>query len=138
NHDAGRSYQATVLAIMDDEVSSLIAVAKGAGDEAIERMKEAIELEAALGVPSGPPDPMKPASELFGEILLQLKKPEQAIEQFQMSLARGPNRSASAIGCARAYAMMGDRNNARAWYSQFLKNWHAADSGLNELKEAQS
>ena len=100
-------------------------------------MKQAIKLEEEMGPPSGPPGVIKPAHELFGEILLRAGKPEAAMEQFKISLLRQPNRARSLLGAARAAAQAGDLKAAADLYKQLLKQWQQADEGLPELREAQ-
>jgi tetratricopeptide (TPR) repeat protein len=92
----------TDVAIMAKELAALIAVAAGRGDDAVLRMQEAVGLERELPPPLGLPRPIKPASELFGEILFELGRPREAAVQFEKALARWPNRSASRLGLARA------------------------------------
>jgi tetratricopeptide (TPR) repeat protein len=92
----------TDVAIMEKELAAILAVAAGRGEEAIRLMQEAVALEQDLPPPLGPPRPIKPASELFGEILLELGRPHEAAAQFEKALARWPNRSATRLGLARA------------------------------------
>jgi len=85
-----------------DELRALLAAARGNMSEALHYAQLAIDAEEKLGVPSGPPEDFKPAHELYGELLLQAGKPKEALEQFQKSLLRTPNRAASLAGAARA------------------------------------
>jgi tetratricopeptide (TPR) repeat protein len=94
--------RATDVAIMEKELAALVAVAAGRAGDAVARMQEAVALERELPPPLGPPRPIKPASELFGEILLELGRPREAAAQFEKALERWPNRSASRLGLARA------------------------------------
>jgi len=126
----------TDVAVMEKELAALVAVAAGRKDDAISRMQEAVVLERELPPPLGPPRPIKPALELFGEILLELGRPREAAAEFERALARWPNRSLSLLGRARASAALGDRDAARRHYRRFLDNWRRADPGLPELKEA--
>jgi tetratricopeptide (TPR) repeat protein len=118
------------------EVAAVALSMKGDQDKAIELMKKAIEQEEQMGPPSGPPGLIKPAHELYGEILLKAGKPQQASEQFKASLLRQPNRARSLLGAARAAAQSGDKSGAAAKYSQLLDQWKLADDGLPELNEA--
>lgn len=118
------------------EVTALAAAVKGDHDKALELIKQAVSLEEKLGPPSGPPSLVKPAHELFGELLLRAGKPAEASEQFRVSLLRQPNRARSLLGSARAAAKNGDRMAAEAAYSKFLAQWSQADAELPELKEA--
>jgi tetratricopeptide (TPR) repeat protein len=91
----------TDVAIMQKELAAVMAVVAGRGGDAVARMQEAVGLERELPPPLGPPRPIKPASELFGEILFELGRPREAAVQFEEALARWPNRSASRLGLAR-------------------------------------
>ena len=122
--------------IAELEVSAVTAAAKGDHDQAAKLMKLAVEREEQQGPPSGPPGLIKPAHELFGELLLRAGKPEQAAEQFRTSLLRQPNRARSLLGAARAAAKTGDRASAEATYEKLLAQWQQADADLPELKEA--
>lgn len=50
----------------------------------------------------GPPNLVKPARELAGEILLKFGKASEAKEQFEAALARAPGRALSLKGLAEA------------------------------------
>ena len=124
------------VAVMEKELAALIAVGAGRGEDALLRMQEAVALERELPPPLGPPRPIKPAPELFGEILLEMGRPREAAAEFERALAGWPNRSLSLLGRARASVALGDRDSARRHYQRFLANWRSADPGLPELKEA--
>ena len=126
------------VAVMEKELAALIAVRDGRRDDATARMQEAVAIERKLPPPLGPPRPIKPASELFGEILLELGRPREAAAEFARALEQWPNRSLTLLGLARASAALGDRDSARRYYRRLLVNWRSADPGLPELKEAQS
>ena len=125
------------VGVMEKELAALVAVGAGRGSDAVLRMQEAAALERDLPPPLGPPRPIKPAPELFGEILLELGRPREAAAEFERALTRWPNRSLSLLGRARAAAALGDRESTRRHYQQFLVNWRRADPGLPELPEAQ-
>src|SRR5581483_6914729 len=101
------AYRAKPLKIMENEISATIhAVRNGPNDrEQAERMlKEAVDIEKTLDAPSGPPEPIKPSFELYGEFLLEQGRMKDAAEQFQQSLVRMPNRRASVQGLAKTTA----------------------------------
>ncbi|MGH9881313.1 MAG: tetratricopeptide repeat protein, partial [Pyrinomonadaceae bacterium] len=119
------------------EIAALAASVKRNHDKAVELMTIATKLEEQLGPPSGPPGVIKPAHELFGEILLRAGKPQAAAEQFKIALLRQPNRARSLLGAARAAAQSGDEREAVAMYTRLSEQWRQADEGLAELREAQ-
>ena len=87
-----------------DEVRAMLAAARGNMAEAFRHAQLAIAAEEKLGVPSGPPEDFKPAHELYGELLMQAGKTSEAVTQFQTSLLRTPNRTASVADLKEAQA----------------------------------
>jgi tetratricopeptide (TPR) repeat protein len=134
----GTGHRALDVAVMEKELTALVALAGGRGEEAVARMQEAVVLEGQLPPPLGLPRPLKPASELSGEVLLELGRPQEAAAAFEQALKRGPEPVASILGRARAAAARGDRESAREYYGRFLANWRGADPELPELKEARA
>jgi tetratricopeptide (TPR) repeat protein len=122
--------------IRELEVVALGASLRNDHETAMKLMNEATSQEDKAGGPSGPPGLIKPAHELFGEILLRAEKPDAAIEQFNRALLRQPNRARSLLGLARAYARQGNRATAVQTYLRFLNQWQRADENLPELREA--
>jgi tetratricopeptide (TPR) repeat protein len=61
----------------------------------------AVTIEESLGAPSGPPDPVKPAHELYAELLEKMGRTVEAAEQFRLSLLRTPNRRQAVAGMQR-------------------------------------
>ncbi len=83
------------------ELKALLASARGEIAPALRNAELAVAAEEKLGVPSGPPDDFKPANELYAELLLKAGRSKEALEQFQISLQRTPNRAASLAGLKR-------------------------------------
>jgi predicted Zn-dependent protease len=96
----------------------------------------AAALEAKRPNPIARPYPVKPAAELYGELLLAGGDAAGAVTQFRASLARTPRRAASLLGLARAAAKAGQRAEAMKAAKDFLAAWHAADAGRSEIVEA--
>jgi tetratricopeptide (TPR) repeat protein len=122
--------------IMERELAAAIALAEGRGEDAVRALNEAVAVENRMRRPSARPHPIKPASELLGETLLELGRPADAIEPFKRALWWAPNRSRAVLGLARALAKTSDRAGARTQYAQLLKNWSHADPAIPELAEA--
>jgi tetratricopeptide (TPR) repeat protein len=124
------------IAIMEREVAALIDLAAGRIGAAVEILQAAARAEIELPPPLGLPEPVKPAPELLGEVLLEAGRPRDAIEPFEQTLRRNPNRSLSVLGLARARAALGETEPSRARYRELLANYDEADSDLPELDEA--
>jgi len=136
NQQADKTPGNSAVSIGDLEVAAVTASMKTDHDKAIELMKKAIVIEEEMGAPSGPPSLIKPAHELFGEILLRAGRAGEADEQFKTALQRQPNRARSLLGAARAAAQSRDPRGAASAYAKLLEQWQQADKGLPELREA--
>ena len=128
---------AKIAEIQELEIAAKLQAAKSDFDEAITLMEQASLLMEAMPSPSGPPTVIKPPHELFGEILLQAGRPNEASEQFSVSLRRHQNRARSLLGAARAAAQSGDAQSAATFYRQFAGQWQRAGVQSPELREAQ-
>jgi len=126
-------------AVMEREVAAILELRHGVKARAVELAEEAVAIEKSLPPPLGPPRPVKPALELYAEVLLEVGRAGDAAAAFERALARWPNRSASVLGLARARAAAGDQAAARKQYQRLLSNWSHADAdapGLDEAKRA--
>lgn len=90
--------------ILGHELEGLIAFVTGRSERAVASLARAAELEMGTRIPTGPPDLLKPALELQGEVLLELGACDEARRAFERSLERMPNRRLSVRGERRAAA----------------------------------
>jgi tetratricopeptide (TPR) repeat protein len=95
-------YRAKIITISELEVQAAIATAQNDMIAAEEFLKNAVAIEATLNAPSGPPLPVKPSFEMYGEFLLAAGRMSEAAEQFEQSLLRTPNRTKSVSGLKKA------------------------------------
>ncbi|HVS66292.1 MAG TPA: tetratricopeptide repeat protein [Thermoanaerobaculia bacterium] len=102
------------VSAMRDLLVGRIELARGRERKALEALDSAIRHDDRLGPPVGTPATVKPACELYGEVLLALGRPEQAIERFEQALQRMPNRRLSLRGLARALEAAGHAAEAAA------------------------
>ena len=123
-------------AVMLAEMEALDQYAQGRQNEALTTLDRAAALQARMPKPIGRPFPVKDVNELYGELLLQMKRASEAVTWFNRSLTRTPNRSRALLGLARAHRNAGDAASARAAYKRFLTNYRLADPGLAEVAEA--
>jgi tetratricopeptide (TPR) repeat protein len=78
--------------VMEMELRALYANMQGKAEVAENWFKEAIELEENTSYAYGPPAIAQPSFELYANWLLEQERYEEANEQFQKSLERGPKR----------------------------------------------
>jgi tetratricopeptide (TPR) repeat protein len=122
--------------IMLREMEALDLFAQRRHADAFAVMDAAATLQARMPKPIGRPFPVKDVNELYGELLVQVNRPTEAVTRFDRVLARTPNRSRALLGLARAYRNAADAANARAAYQRFLTNYRLADPGVPEVAEA--
>ena len=121
---------------MAKEVGALLHAGMGHGSVATGLMDEAQAIVESGADPRGAASPVKPVHELYGEILLDLDRPADAIEKFETSLLRLPNRPRSLLGLARAYARTNDHEMAAATYRKLTEAWAGRESfdGFQEAR----
>ena len=124
--------------IMAAEVAGVLQLARGQKPDGLRSLGIAAQLEARRPRPIARPYPIKPAVELYAEMLLASGDAGAAVREFQASLARTPQRAASMIGLARAAKAAGQPQLAAKTAREFVAMWHAADVGNKELADARA
>jgi len=105
---AGRSYDAKEVSILEMEVMAVLSLATGDEQNAVDIAREAAEIETQeMQAPSGPPRSLKPAVELYADILLATDRPVEAIAAYERSLQWIPKRTPSIEGLQKAMAVAG-------------------------------
>lgn len=115
------SYWAGQAEIQGLEVKAWALLAEGRNELALTTMKSAADMEDRTEKLAITPGPLAPARELMGEMLLELKEPAQALEQFEATLKKEPNRFRALYGAARAAQLGGKRETSRKYYAELLK-----------------
>lgn len=134
----GDNYYGRFMEVMALSVEAQLHASRGRFEPALELMQQAVKIEEGMSPPSGPPDLIKPAHELYGEILWKAGKAAEAQAQFEVALQRQPNRARSLLGAARAATGAGRAEVARSYYDKLANVWKAADENLAELGEVQN
>jgi predicted Zn-dependent protease len=74
---------------------------------------------------------------MFAEMLLEMNRPAEALEAFEATLTKEPNRFRAVAGAARAAKLTGDTAKARRYAAQLATICERADGpGRPELVEA--
>jgi hypothetical protein len=116
--------------------SAWVALAEGREAEALQLMREAAGLEDATEKAAVTPGPIKPARELLGEMLLQLKRPSEALVEFEAAMKKEPNRFRALYGAAQAATAAGKPAQAATYYASLREITKKADSpGRPELAQ---
>jgi tetratricopeptide (TPR) repeat protein len=125
-----------IIRLQAKEAQAFAAEAGGETGNAVKRLKEAVAIEDSIDDLPQPPYPVIPATELCGDLLLQLHQPAEAATYFRKTLQRTPNRPKAIFGLARAAQALGDNATASERYQEFLSMWKDADPDRPEVATA--
>ena len=118
---AGESLFARSIRVLRLGVSAWTAQAEGRAEASVALMREAADLEESTPKHAVTPGPTLPAHELLGDLLLEQKRPAEALAAYRRSLGHYPRRFNSLLGAARAARASGDEAAARALYRELLE-----------------
>ena len=113
-----------------------VAFAEGRRDEAITALQGAADAEDATDKSAVSPGPLAPAREMLGEMLLEAKRPKEALAAFEATMKKEPNRFRAVAGAMRAAEAAGDRASAVKHARELLEIAKSADSDRPELARA--
>src|ERR1700685_2975158 len=114
------------------EAQAWLAFAEGKYDDAVEALRPIADKEDALGEePQG-----IPTREMIAEMLLEAKRPQQALAEYQTDLKLHPNRFDGLYGAARAAEAAGMQADATEYYALLLKVCDGSNSTRPELSRA--
>ena len=114
----GETYWAEQVAIQTLGAGAWLALAEGRRDDALAHMREAAAREDATEKNAVTPGPLAPARELLGDMLLDLRRPREALAEYRATLVREPNRFRTLLGAWRAARAAGDRAAASRYAAQ--------------------
>ena len=114
-------YWATEVEVTRLAAGAWTALASGKKEEAVKLMRTAADMEDKNEKHIVTPGRIVPARELLGQMLLELKRPAEALKEFEASQTREPNRFHGFAGAAQAAAQSGDASKAKLYYSRLIE-----------------
>ncbi len=115
------------------EAEAWLAFAKGRSEEALGELRAAAEHQDRNGGESVG----VPAREMLADMLLELKRPAEAITEYKTVLKNSPNRFDGLLGAARSAQASGDAGGAQSFYAK-LAQVCGAGADRPELAEAKT
>ena len=116
------------------EAQAWIDHAAGKDDEAIATLSAVAKEEES----DSDPEQGLAAREMLADLLLELKRPQEALENYELDLKLNPNRFDALYGAAQAAEMAGKSREADTYYAQLVKACAGSDSSRPELSRAKA
>ncbi len=113
-----------------------LAYESGDSEGALELARQAAELESTTEKNPVTPGEALPARELYGDMLLAAGRHEEAIQAYEATLDRSPNRFNSLYGAGRAAELAGDAEAAGTYYGKLLEICSGPTGERPELEHA--
>jgi len=114
------------------EAAAWVAHAEGKDDEAIASLRTLADRNDKLG---DEPESI-PAREMLADLLLEAKRPQQALAEYQTDLKLNPNRFNGLYGAARSAEAAGKQSEATEYYAMLVKVCDGCNSTRPELNRA--
>jgi tetratricopeptide (TPR) repeat protein len=115
------------------EAEAWLLFAQGQTDEAVAELRAAASYEEKNGGESV----IIPAREMLADMLAEMKRPADALAEYEIVLKNAPNRFDALLGAARAAQAAGNPSGAQSFYAR-LTEVCAAGGDRPELREAKT
>jgi tetratricopeptide (TPR) repeat protein len=129
-----KAFFAEYMQTKHDEAAAWLAFTENKNDEAQKLLRALAEKQDV----EGKGEVELPAREMLADVLLEMGRPEDALQEYEKSLKTDPNRFNGLAGAARAAELAHQPEKARTYYAQLLKNCEGQQSDRPELAQAQS
>jgi len=127
------SYKANQVLIQIKASEAWIKFKQGKNNEALELMNLAADMEDKTEKHPVTPGEVIPARELLGDMLLQMNKPDKALEAYEADLKKHPNRFNGLYGAGLSAEKSGNPKKAGFYYQQLLTVVNQVNSTRPEL-----
>jgi tetratricopeptide (TPR) repeat protein len=118
---AKNDYWATEVEVMRLAAAAWATWADDRSDEALSLMRQAADLEDRNEKHPVTPGRIMPAREQLGDMLMEVKRPAEALKEYEQSAKREPDRFRGLYGAALAAEMSGDARAAQRYYARLLQ-----------------
>jgi tetratricopeptide (TPR) repeat protein len=132
------SYKANLVLIQIKIAEGWIKFAEGRKAEAVTLMSNAADMEDLTEKHPVTPGEVIPARELLGDMYLEMNEPAKALEAYEASLKRHPNRFNGIYGAGLASEKIRDNKKALQYYNQLVAISDAEHSKRPQLALAKS
>jgi tetratricopeptide (TPR) repeat protein len=131
------AYWAEQVEIQAQVATAWALQAEGKSEEALAAMRAAADHEDQTEKHVVVPGPILPARELFGDLLMELGRPEEALVQYEAAIVKEPNRFRGLYGAGLAAERAGERARAKGHFQTLLVVASQPTATRPELAHAQ-
>lgn len=132
------AYWATQIEIQHQAATAWLQYQQGNQAQALDTMRQAALLEASTEKHPITPAEVLSAHELYADMLLDMKRFDDAQRQYQASLERNPNRLNSLYGAGYACELNGNSKMAADYYRQLVTVAKHSDTDSARLNHARA
>jgi tetratricopeptide (TPR) repeat protein len=141
-HDAIKEqrfqYFAKQVDLQRNAISAWIAYEEGDKENGLRSLGAAADLDDELGKSPVSPGSILPVRELFGDLLLEDKKPAEALTAYEGVLKTSPGRFNALMGAGRAAEALGDGATAKKYFGAVADLGRDKSASRPEIKEARA
>jgi len=127
-----KPYVAEWTEMLYQEASAWVLHGEAKDDEATAALHKVADHEDAVGEEQT----SMPAREMLADMLLEMKRPDQALAEYQGDLKFNPKRFNGLYGAAQAAEMAGQASQATEYYAVLIKTCAGSSSERPELAKA--
>jgi len=127
-----KKYGVEFTGMLYQEASAWVLHGDGKDEEATAGLRKVADYEDAVGEEQT----STPAREMLADMLLEMKRPEQALAEYKEDLRFNPKRFNGLYGAAQAAELAGQASQATEYYAVLVKTCEGGSSGRAELARA--
>lgn len=116
--------------------SAWTAHAKSSHDQALKLMRAAANLEDSSEKHVAMENRLYPMRELLGDMLVEMKRPAEALTEYEAAMQSTPNRLRCLYGAAKAAEMAKNKPKAKVYYEKLVVLTQNADTVRPEMQQA--
>jgi tetratricopeptide (TPR) repeat protein len=127
-----KTYEAEGTDILYEEASAWVLHGEGKDDQATAMLRKEADHEDAVGEEQT----SMPAREMLADMLIEMKRPDQALSEYKEDLKFNPKRFNGLYGAAQASELAGQASQAAEYYAVLVKTCEGSNSPRPELAKA--
>ena len=129
------AYMMVYMDVPKETIRAWVAFVEGRSDEAVRLMRAAADLQDSRGLA----EVDVPEREQLADMLFELKRPADALAEYEATLKEAPGRFNALYGAAQSAELLGNGDKAHGYYAQLLQNCGgSAASDRPELNRAKT